>query len=211
MKNWCKQNPAKALVACCYAVGLAGLLLLHLFQFGMNRAAYANGTLAPKEATIEDFNLYELELGEDGRLLTTGGDPRLELIDGGLPVDTVTLELAYSQDPYIVNLFYREDGEDYSVRKMAYAAEEADGSQRFLLPPSGVRNLRIDPGLVPGNEVRVRRILLNQPRGFADFFRFSATEWVLLAVAPGLVASAIWTAVQGLAALRRRKGVDAHD
>ncbi len=190
MKQWLKK-PAALLITACYGLWLLGLLGLHCFGFAANKLAYSNGTLQTKRLTAEDFDWVNI-VEKDGTLISTNADPQLILRDTGMRVDTVILTIEYTKPPLVVTAFWAGEGQDYSVRRMAYPAKTTEDKTYFLLPVRGVQNLRIDPGTVAGNQMVVHSITVNQPRAFWEFFIFSTTEWVLLLTAPGLLASGGW-------------------
>lgn len=184
--RWIRKNPETALLAGCYAAGLLVLLGVLLAGLAANRAAYASGALAPAQLTLDDFELYDLVVA-DGRLVSTGGDPRMILKDKSLLVENVALDAAYSRDPLTVAVYWAAPGGEYSVRRMRYPA--GGGSPAvFYLPAAGGASLRIDPGVVAGNEIALNGIDINQPRPFWRFFVPTAAQWLLLAVLPMLAA-----------------------
>lgn len=204
MKELYKRHPVRCLVAGCYAAWLLCLVLVHLVGFGVNAALRANGTLAEETLSLDDFTFVDIE--RDGNvLITTGYDPQLLLADEERKIDTLRLDFSYSLDPYLVNVFYKDPGEGYSARRMVYPEAGTDG-QVFWLPPTGEPGLRIDPGAFPGNLIEVHGITVNEPRPFWAYLRPSSLEVFLLAVGPALLASGISAALEGLRALRARKG-----
>lgn len=186
-KSFRKQHPGLALLLACYACGLAALLLWRLGGFVQNRLAYHNGTLAPAELTLADFSPAGDIIEQNGALLTTGGDPQLILNDSTRRVENLTIEFTYSQPPLLVEVFWAEPGQDYATTRKACPVGDG-ATHQYLLPTAGGQSLRIDPGIVAGNTIKAGRVLINQPRRFVDFFRFSALELMLLAVVPGLAA-----------------------
>lgn len=200
-----KRKPGLALLACCYAGGLVLFLLWCLFGFAQNRIRYANGELVPMEFTmdrIDQFNFVDIE-ERDGRLVTTGRDPQLIYCSRVVLVENVVLELEYSKEPLLVNVFWKSDyDKEYSLREMAYSL--GGDNRLFLLPGAGAGALRIDPGTVAGNEITVKRIAFNQKRPFWMFFIPTAGQVVLLCFVPGMVACAV--AICGQAGLWAQLG-----
>ena len=204
-----KRKPGLALLACCYAGGLVLFLLWCLFGFAQNRIRYANGELVPMEFTmdrIDQFNFVDIE-ERDGRLVTTGRDPQLIYCSRVVLVENVVLELEYSKEPLLVNVFWKSDyDKEYSLREMAYSL--GGDNRLFLLPGAGAGALRIDPGTVAGNQITIHRITVNPKRPFYAFFIPSAGEAVTLAVLPGFVASGFYILWQAGLHPRGRKRKD---
>lgn len=67
--------------------------------------------------------------------------------------------------------------------------------QHFFLPAAGVGNIRIDPGTSAGTTIKINSISINSPRSFGEFYRFSASEVVLLLVLPALLACVLSAAL----------------
>lgn len=184
-----KDHPGLFLLLLCYVGGLIVLLCVHLFGLVANRVAYANGSLATTQLALADFELADMT-ERDGVLTTTGGDPQLVLQDKTLRVDTLRFVCVYAQAPGEVNVFWTDAAGVYSTRRMAFST--AADSTLFLLQPTGVTGLRIDPGTLPGNEIRVLEITANQPRPAWRFFVPSPGQAILLLVLPGLLACGLW-------------------
>lgn len=208
MKQKIKNRPVLALAIFCYALALLALLLLHLAGFIYNRILYANGTLVQTNLTLNDFDLAQDLVWQDGQLVSIGADPQLVLKDASLRVDTLYVEIEYTVPPRQVNALYAAPGQPYSVQRMVFARPQGQGSV-FWLPVGGAQNLRLDPGSTPYNIITIKQIVANQPRPFYAFFIFSPAEWAGLAVLPGLAASGVVTVVQGLRAWRGKKVGDA--
>lgn len=217
LKAHLKKHPAIALVLTCYAVGLVVFLAVRLWGFVQNRLAYANGTLQTASLALDDFDLHDLELQEDGTLLSVGGDPQLLLKDQTRKVENVTIHFSYRLDPVLVNAFWADPGADYSARRMAYGAETADGL-RFWLPAAGGQSLRLDPGTKVGNTITVHSITANEKRPFYAFFIPAAGESFMLCVLPALFACGLWLVggalpprLRGWRPRRRKKAGAAYD
>ncbi len=200
----CRAHPARFLLGACYGLWLLGLVVLHVVQFAHNRAEYASGMLQPAVLSAEDFTLYELA-EEDGALVSTGADPRMLLLDSARRVDSVWLDIAYEGDYGAAAVFWAAPGDEYSVRDMAYPA--TPGGSVFYLPADGAQSLRIDPANLPGVKLEVRGVHVNVRPPVWAFFAPSETEWLLFAVAPGLLAAGVAVCAEGLCALRRRSAV----
>lgn len=203
VKRWLK-NRAVRLVLLCYAVGIAVWLLWQAGGLVAGKIGYANGSLAAAELTLDDFELWDMEL-RDGALVTTGADPQLLLKDIALKVESLELEFSYTRAPQVVTVYWAKPGQDYAVKNMAYPA----GSEGlvFRLPATGGQSLRIDPDTTAGNVITVQRIRVNVGRPFYAYFIPRAGQLVLLAVLPGLCAAALGLLAQaGLFAKRPRAG-----
>ena len=202
-----RKRPAVFLVLACYALWLVGLLVMNGFGFITNRLAYNSGKFQTMQLTIEDFEWINL-VEKEGTLISTSADPQLLLRNKEMPVDTLLLDIEYSLSHRVVTVFWAASGQDHSVRRMAYPASQEGTTMGFLLPVSGVQNLRIDPDSVAGNQMVIRSITVNQPRTFGEFFRFSTLEWVLFFTMPGLLASGAWLACLSFGKIKemRKKG-----
>ena len=195
-----RAHPARFLLGACYGLWLLGLVAFHIVQFAQNRAEYANGTLQTGVLQVGEFTPYQLDV--DGSVLvSTGSDPQLHLKDAARKVENVWLDISYQGDYGAAAVFWAAPGEDFSVRDMAYPA--TPGGSLFYLPADGVQALRIDPANLPGIKMEVRGVYINVQRPFWAFFAPSETEWLLFAVAPGMMAAGIAVCAEGLRVLRR--------
>lgn len=208
MKKHIRKRPVLALALFCYAAGFAALLLAHFAGFVYNRVLYATGALTTTPLTLEDFELTNDLVLQDGQLISIGADPQLVLKDPNLKVDTLYVEIEYSAPPRQVNVLYAAPGQPYTVRHMVFA-RQYKGATVFWLPVGGGQNIRLDPGSASYNIITIKSIVANVPRPFYAYFIFTPGQWAALAVVPGLAASAIVTARQGLAAYRGKKAGDA--
>lgn len=184
---WGKEQSSRHLLITCYAAGLVVLFLLHVGLFAANRLAYWNGSLQQQELTYQDFTLDEI-MEKDGLLVTTGADPKMIWNETGRRVETVLINFEYSLPPLVQTAFWANEGEGHSVRRMAYPRTDALNGTWFLLPAQGGKNLRIDPGVVAGNTIKIHSITINKPRAFLDFFIITSGEWAILFILPGLTA-----------------------
>ena len=195
-----KLPPVLRLLLACYAGGFVLLVLWHFVGFAQNRLAYAGGDLAPATLTAEDFRAEGLVALEDGTLVSVNEDPQLHLLDTARRVENVRVRLRHSKDPITVTAYWAPQGQDHSVRSMAWPQGEtgpallpAGGASiqtdaLFLLPAAGGQSLRIDPASATGDIFYIESITINEKRPFFAFFIFSAADWLALCVLPGLLA-----------------------
>lgn len=211
-----KKHPDLFLCAACYLLALLSLLVFQLAGFVQNRLLHQNGALAATQLTVQDFELHDMVLLEDGRLVTTGYDPQMLLKDTATRVDSLTVEFSCSKDPLLLTAYYAPPRQGHSPRRMVYPAgnvqpaaftAQQGAAATFYLPPAGGQSLRFDAGTVPGNIIEVRRIAVNQPRPFLSFFSWKPAHWLALLVLPGLAAAALSVAWQGRQHSRRPKAV----
>lgn len=206
-KQWFKKHPAAKLPVLCYALGVLVLLAVCLGSLAANRIAYATGRLQTARLSLADFELRDLEQQADGSLLCTSGDPQLVLKDAARAVESLHLQASYAAPPLKVNAFWAKPGQNHSLRQMAYPRQGSESAvQSFWLPPLGGQSLRLDPGIVPGNMVTIESIEINIPRPFWAFLLPSFTQWLLLAVLPGLVACGLAVLKQLGLWPRRKRG-----
>ena len=211
MKKWKAKNPALFLLLACYAGGLLVFLAVQGWAFAQNRLAYRSGQLQTARLVLADFEFdaQELELQEDGTLLSVGGDPQLRLLDKERRVENVSLRCRWRLNPILVNAFWAAPQQAYSPRRMAYAIP-TDGADFFLLPAAGVQGLRLDLGTAVGNTITVEEIVINQPRPLWAFLRPTAGQALLLALLPGGLACGLWLAPQLLPLKLAKKAGENH-
>lgn len=174
------------LLLACYAAGLFVFVLLGLGRFLHNRILYAQGVLVRQELALQDFSYTDLEAREDGTLVSIGYDPQLVANNPDLQVENVTLFMTYQRPPYLVNVFWKAPGQDYSLRRMAYA--QKGEPPQFLLPSKGGQGLRIDPDIQPGSVFTLDKIVVNEKRPFLLFFVPTAAQRGLLLFVPAFAA-----------------------
>lgn len=201
MRNWLKKHRKVTALLAFYGAGVVVLLCVQLAGLIQNKIAYANGSLAPQELSIDDFELVDIEIAEDG-LLTLSGDPQMYLREEGRLVENVVLEFAYSRPPLMEMAFWAGEGQDHTLRQVAYMRDDG----MILLPAAGAQRLRIDPGTQPGNQIEIQRIAINQPRPLYSFFVPSAGQVLLLVAVPALLYSAVMIALP-LAKSHKKGGV----
>lgn len=125
-----RRRPNVLIVAGCYLCGLLVWLAVHAGLYLDNRSAYRKGELAPAELGLEHLDMNEdIALQPDGSLITTGADPQLYLKNGGLQVENVTLLFSYNMQPGPVTVYWRDEGKEYSLRRVAYPLPQENASQ----------------------------------------------------------------------------------
>lgn len=202
LKNLQKKRPALFFVAACYICGAIILFFVQLYGFVANRILYATGALAPAQLTLDDFDLDGIERSGN-ELWTFSTDPQMLLKDSGRLVENMVIDFSFQRPARTCTVFWQKPGQGYSMRRMAYSQNSEN--QVFYLPPTGVQGLRLDPDTIASNLIVVNSIAINQPRPLWVFFVPGTRRLVLLAVLPGLCASALATLGQLAAAMARRK------
>lgn len=208
----------RRLVALCYAVFLAGSILASLYGFAEDAYQRARGNVAQTEISGAQEDVFALtDLEQEGDLYTsTSVDPRMELdlaavSPTGVPayVRRVTVRVTFlNMDPGELSVFYkpRADMEEYDATYRVWAHKEAeDGVYTFTLPRGALYGLRLDPGIYSGMQFRLESVIINEPRGFFEWF-LPTRPWLLcLAVVPLLTASVLKYLALAAAALGARR------
>lgn len=208
----------KRLVALCYAVFLAGSVLVSVYGFVEDAYQRARGNVVQTEIPGAQENVFALtDLIQEGELYTsTSVDPRMELnlsavSPAGVPayVRRVAIKVSFlNKDPGELSVFYkpRADMEEYDASYRVWAHKEADeGVYTFTLPRSALYGLRLDPGIYAGMQFRLERVVINAPRSFSEWF-MPTRPWLLcLAVVPLLAASVLKYLALAAAALAARR------
>lgn len=212
LKAWLNNHRTIRLLALCYAVALVLALCVHVGRFVYSQILRTTGALQTLQLTIEDFELVDLYLLEDGSYATISADPQMLLRNTALRVESVTMEMQVSGDgvtvPLMVSAYYANEGEGYSARQIVYAAcESTEGSlplYSFSLPVGGAYNLRIDPDIAAGRMLTFGTITINAPRTLGSYFVPTAGEAWLLLVVPALLACGLSLLPSNWRPLQRR-------
>lgn len=219
MKAKIKKHPHFWLVICIYAIAVVVWLVVQLGGFIANRIMFATGELETGEFTLhpsvvldDNFVLNELAYVDDAQntdenkavLVTTGSDPQMIFKFGAAKVESVQLYFTYENTPQMVNVYWANNGQDYSVNNMAYAQDAQQSI--FWLPATGGQSLRIDPDTRPGNMITVEKVVINAKRPFYSFFVPSAKQVLLLCVVPAFVAAVLVTLLSVLPQKNKKAG-----
>ena len=202
------QNDRK-LLAFCYAVFLAGSLILPLLGYTEDRIQRALGNLEPIEVSMSDFEWTDLEQTGPDSYVSISVDPRMVMKDPPKTVRTVKVKFHFTNmEPGEFCLFYkpRPDMEDFDARYRVWAHVEDDGSYTFTLPYGDIYGLRIDPGIYYGLRFEVESITFNEPRSFLSWFTPTRTWALSFLVAPALAAVILKYAAALAVRLARQKG-----
>ena len=181
----------RKLLAFCYAVFLAGSLVLPLLGYAEDRVQRAMGNLEPMEVSMSDFELADLEQTGPDSYVSISVDPRMVMKDSPKTVRTVTVKFDFTNmEPGEFCLFYkpRPGMEDFDARCRVWAHEEEDGSYTFTLPYGDIYGLRIDPGIYYGLRFDVESITFNEPRSFWSWFAPTRVWMLSLLIVPALSA-----------------------
>ncbi len=195
--------------AACYAVCLAGWLLLGLAGLCRDAALRAGGRLAPFSLAPADFEPVNAEWRPGDVLYTLTDDPQLLWQNSdGRAVRTVRFTAAYADSPREMCLYYTAaPGEPFSQDKRVFAAQSSDGaSYLYTLPQVPIAALRLDPCSSKDNEVTIGGIQCNEPVSALSYFLPGWYGAFQMAIWPGLLAAlleVLWK-LCGLAAQGRR-------
>lgn len=188
--GWARRRPFAAL----YALGAAGLVLWMAANLVFDAALSAAGLARPVTITLADtgaYTLVNLEPAGENTLVSVTGDAQL-LLQPGTLVRRLRLEADYpAQDGGEKDLYWHLPGFGYAPALRVWPAPDENGDLLYALPPFAGQGLRLDLADTAGVEVRVARIVLNEP--LAPWRYFVPTGWQLfwLAAAPGLAGCAL--------------------
>ena len=214
------RGSSKRLIALCYAVFLAGSLLVVLFgiaEDGVRRLTGDVRTIEIPGESTDAFLLHDLE--QDGMQYTAlSVDPRMELDlsrispeGAAVYIRRITLYIEnLNMDPGEVCVFYkfRPEMAEYDASYRVWVHKDAPNRYSFTLPVCEIYGIRIDPGIYAGLQFRLERVVLNEPRSLLDRLTPSRPYLLALAVVPLLAASAlhwVFCAWELLAEKRRGK------
>lgn len=194
LKQWAKR-PA-FLPILCYAAAVIFWLGTGVWSLGADALAKAGGTLYESALTLENFELVDMQLLEDGNYITTSGDPQMIWQNtDGMTVRTLRLTAEFDRSSREMCLYYTNaEGESFSVNKRVFAAQQDDGSYVYTLPQGRISALRLDPCSPEENKpvtMTFTGFALNEPAGVISYFApgwYGAMELVLY---PGLCACAL--------------------
>lgn len=195
--------------AACYAVCLAGWLLLGLAGLCRDAALKAGGSLAPFRLLPAGLEPVNAEWRQGDVLYTLTDDPQLIWRNpDGRAVRTLRFAARYADSPREMCLYYTTaPDEPFSQDKRVFAAQSSDGaSYLYTLPQVSIAALRLDPCSSKQNEVTVQSIQCNEPVSALSYFLPGWYGAFQMAVWPGLLAALldIFWQLAGLAASRRR-------
>lgn len=195
--------------AACYAVCLAGWLLLSLAGLGRDAALRADGRLAPFQLLPAELELVNAEWQPGDVLYTLTDDPQLIWHNpDGRAVRTLRFTARYAESAREMCLYYTTvPNEPFSQDKRVFAAQSSDGaSYLYTLPQVSIAALRLDPCSSKQNEVTVGGIQCNEPVSVLSYFSPGWYGAFQMAIWPGLIAALldILHQLAGLAAARRR-------
>lgn len=194
LKQWLGRPAFLPLL--CYVVAVIVWLGGGVWSLAADTLAKAGGTLYERELTVDNFELVDMQLLEDGSYITTSGDPQMIWHNtDGMTVRTLRLTASFDRSPREMCLYYTNaEGEPFSVNKRVFAAQQDDGSYVYTLPQGNIAALRLDPCSPEENKpvtMTFSGFSLNEPAGVVSYFApgwYGAMELVLY---PGLAACAL--------------------
>lgn len=172
-----------------YALALVLWALYALGCAGWDALGFATGRLHTETLALSDLSMQDVVQDGDGRWVTAGGDPQLQL-DPGQEVRSVT----FATDAPAAGFegYYGKAGQDASLRRRVWAYASGKG-QVTLVFPQGCADVRIDPaggeGVVLGDADAA--LTLNAPLPLWRYFLPLGEQGLALAVLPGVLA-ALW-------------------
>lgn len=172
-----------------YALALVLWALYALGCAGWDALGFATGRLHTETLALSDLSMQDVVQDGDGRWVTAGGDPQLQL-DPGQEVRSVT----FATDAPAAGFegYYGKAGQDASLRRRVWAYGSGEG-QVTLVFPQGCADVRIDPaggeGVVLGDADAA--LTLNAPLPLWRYFLPLGEQGLALAVLPGVLA-ALW-------------------
>ena len=140
------------------------LVAVLLIMLGTEMLYRATGKVEERFLTIADFEPLEVELPEEGVVITAGADPRLILHEPGV-VRRLMVQVDFSANPGELQGYYATKPDVYSEKQKVYAEYIGDGWYLFELPYSlqPIRSLRMDLGVIPSITVTFGEMRLNTP------------------------------------------------
>lgn len=172
-----------------YALALVLWALYALGCAGWDALGFATGRLHTETLALSDLSMQDVVQDGDGRWVTAGGDPQLQL-DPGQEVRSVT----FATDAPAAGFegYYGKAGQDASLRRRVWAYASGKG-QVTLVFPQGCADVRIDPaggeGVVLGDADAA--LTFNAPLPLWRYFLPLGEQGLALAVLPGVLA-ALW-------------------
>ena len=163
--------------------------------FYLCRGQAGTQQLAPDDWALS--SLVETEnpvTGEDGWLVSTDTDPRVEWT-GERYVSTVTITLSSLRTTGAVVMYYKTPGQtDYSVQQMVYAQKTGEATYEFSLGGQYVTALRIDPASSGAVFLKPGTAVIDPPGSWLRRLVPNGLQWMAL-LAAGPVLAALWRLV----------------
>ncbi len=140
------------------------LAVVLLFMIGTETIYRVTGKVEERFLKIEDFEPVEVEVYEEGTLITAGMDPQLILDEPGV-VRRLMVQAKFSVDPGEFQVYYATKPGVYSEAQKVYAEYVGDGWYLFEFPYRlwPVCSLRMDLGVAPSITVSLGEMVLNTP------------------------------------------------
>lgn len=189
----------------CYGGFVLCSVLLCLLAWTTDTMRGLNGQ-NPVTLTMADCTLSDLEQQEDGSWKVTNLDPQIVLPEQQKLLRRVDLYMTCDRNPGEMSGYYlTKPGQDYSVARQVWAKENTAGRFTFRMPRNAQPMLRIDPASVPGTQLTIEKIVLNDATPIWRYFMPSWT-WILAAAfLPGLAACFVDWLVYAAGACKKRK------
>lgn len=176
----------------CYAAAVCIALLIGIFNFGYDAVGRMNGSIRTMELKPQDFELVNITVQQDGRLLSDTDDPQLVMQTPPTRVRRISMQVTYDRSPYERCVYYtKKDGSPFNALVRVWPHDLNDSKTTLYDLPIGAKSIRIDPGSLASLWMNVESITLNPVRPFWSYFVPNGGGWFYLAVLPGLAAAVI--------------------
>lgn len=184
------QN-GRCMLPACYALALVLWLVTGLFCFGYDNAH------PPTYLPVEEAGMQALDAQGQGWYLTRDEDPQMVFEGLSTGLRRVVLECEFESPPGEIDLYYCRPGDEgFSASRRVWGRLMEDGNYEFLLPVGQVTALRIDPGSIAGNRVKLLGVQLNQAGALAAYLLPNLRQGLGLATLPALAYCAIYIIIE---------------
>ena len=165
----------------------------NLFAFGYETFARSTGKMETVTLSADDFQLIGVVKTDEGKYITTDGDPQL-VLEQQMKISRITINSTFSVAPGEMVVYYAEKpGQPYSAAKRYWFYTDAASGNGYTasMPIKNLASIRIDPTTVAGNSMEIESIVLNSPKSFIEFFAVDFRTVFNLLVYSAIIATVI--------------------
>ncbi len=199
MKNIIKKLAIKkhALIIM-YAVTILLYILLSFGNFIYDKITMPSA----QELTLQDFELYNLEITGENTLTATGSDPQMILHNTNGNIRSVYYELETNAKGIACAYYTYNVEQDFSNRQRLLPEFGQTKTALYTFPHSGVAKIRLDIGSIAGDVYTFKQLTLNESIPFLNYFKLTNTQVICLLIMPVLIYSVIMYVVNCLYSLK---------
>ncbi len=164
------------------------LLSIYVFTFVLYFMACVIGSISdalllpsPQSLSVEDFELYNLEVVSENTLITTGSDPQMIYV--GDNIGSLSYRLMDETHGVVCAYYTKSHADDFSNHMRLFPDFGISNEGRYIFP-TGIDKIRLDPGSVSGQNYTFSEITLNPDISFFDYLKPTNRQFAILLIAP---------------------------